>query len=200
MSKRLCQRTGLAAAGFSVLCVCVVSAQAQNGRSIVNDPGSARCRGCLPDDGPSPRRAAPRQQKTPHDLSDIFAPAKAHSFLRRDLRPAGPRRHDRIRLVQRSDGRHEAGDDVPGGLHVPRGRKAKGDGNAAEAVGEPLQPGARFDPEAKMSRGKPLVVGPTARLPQRMDWDAIAAMSPADIRHRNIFPYKLCLIPCKGAS
>jgi cytochrome c peroxidase len=50
-----------------------------------------------------------------------------------------------------------------------------------------LQP--RLDPEAKMLRGKPLAVGPTARLAQGLDWDKLAAMSPEAIRQANAFPY-----------
>ena len=30
----------------------------------------------------------------------------------------------------------------------------------------------KLDPVAKMSRGKPLAVGPTAKLPEGMDWEA----------------------------
>jgi cytochrome c peroxidase len=41
-----------------------------------------------------------------------------------------------------------------------------------------------------MSRGKPLAVGPTARLSEGMTWDKLAAMSPQDIRDQDIFPYK----------
>jgi hypothetical protein len=48
----------------------------------------------------------------------------------------------------------------------------------------------RFDPKARMSRGKRLVVGPTARLPQGMSWEMLAAMSPAEIRRQETFPYK----------
>jgi cytochrome c peroxidase len=50
-----------------------------------------------------------------------------------------------------------------------------------------LQP--RLDPEVKMSRGKPLVIGPTAKLPAGMTWEQLAAMTPADIRTRGAFPY-----------
>jgi cytochrome c peroxidase len=50
-----------------------------------------------------------------------------------------------------------------------------------------LQP--KLDPEAKMSRGKPLPVGPVAKLSQGMTWDKIGAMSPAEIRQQGIFPY-----------
>lgn len=41
---------------------------------------------------------------------------------------------------------------------------------------------------AKMSRGKPIVVGPTAKL-GNASWDKLAAMTPDEIRSKNIFPY-----------
>lgn len=47
----------------------------------------------------------------------------------------------------------------------------------------------RRDGNATMSRGKPLAVGPTARLARGVSWDSLAAMSPADIRSRGVFPY-----------
>ncbi|MDN5934763.1 MAG: cytochrome B6, partial [Nitrosospira sp.] len=47
----------------------------------------------------------------------------------------------------------------------------------------------RLDPEAKMSRGKPLAVGPTARLTGGTTWQKLASMSPAEIRGQNLFPY-----------
>lgn len=47
----------------------------------------------------------------------------------------------------------------------------------------------KLDPEAKMSRGKPLPVGPTARLPEGVTWEALAELSPKDIKDRGIFPY-----------
>jgi cytochrome c peroxidase len=50
-----------------------------------------------------------------------------------------------------------------------------------------LQP--KLDPQAKMSRGKPLPLGPTAKLAQGMTWDKIGGMGPADIQQQGIFPY-----------
>ena len=47
----------------------------------------------------------------------------------------------------------------------------------------------RLDREAKMSRGKPLAVGPTARLPGGLSWQKLAGMSPSEIRRQNVFPY-----------
>ena len=58
----------------------------------------------------------------------------------------------------------------------------------------------KLDPKATMSRGKPLVVGPTARLPMGTDWDALAAMSPAEIREKDIFPYKALPHPVQGGG
>jgi hypothetical protein len=48
---------------------------------------------------------------------------------------------------------------------------------------------ARLDSSAKMSRGKPLPVGPTARLPKGVTWQGLGQMTSADIRKRDIFPY-----------
>jgi cytochrome c peroxidase len=48
----------------------------------------------------------------------------------------------------------------------------------------------KLDPQAKMSRGKPLPVGPTARLPQGITWEKLGAMASAEIRQQNLFPYK----------
>jgi len=46
------------------------------------------------------------------------------------------------------------------------------------------------DPTAKMSRGKPIPVGPTAKLPSGMTWDQMASLAPSEISKRNIFPYR----------
>lgn len=43
--------------------------------------------------------------------------------------------------------------------------------------------------DVKMTRGKPIAVGPTARLPQGATWDRLAAMSPGEIKSGNLFPY-----------
>jgi cytochrome c peroxidase len=61
-----------------------------------------------------------------------------------------------------------------------------------------LQP--KFDPSVTMSRGKPIAVGPTARLAAGMTWDALGNLSPADIRSRDIFPYKALPHPAQGGG
>ncbi len=47
----------------------------------------------------------------------------------------------------------------------------------------------KLDPVAKMSRGKPLCVGPTARLYKGQTWEQLAEMSPEAIRSKGYFPY-----------
>jgi cytochrome c peroxidase len=46
-----------------------------------------------------------------------------------------------------------------------------------------------LDPVAKMSRGKPLAVGPTAKLAKGLTWDAFAQLKPEEIQADNVFPY-----------
>jgi cytochrome c peroxidase len=46
----------------------------------------------------------------------------------------------------------------------------------------------RPDPSLTMSRGKPIPVGPTARLAAGTTWDQLARMSPAEIREKGVFP------------
>jgi cytochrome c peroxidase len=47
----------------------------------------------------------------------------------------------------------------------------------------------KYDPEVKMSRGKPVPIGPTARLPQGTTFEQIAVMTPEAIRAAGNFPY-----------
>jgi cytochrome c peroxidase len=46
----------------------------------------------------------------------------------------------------------------------------------------------RVHPMVKMTRGKPIPVGPTARLPEGLTWDALAKMSPDQVRAKGLFP------------
>ncbi len=48
---------------------------------------------------------------------------------------------------------------------------------------------AKLDPNITMARGKPIAVGPTARLADGMSWEELAKLSPAEIKKRGVFPY-----------
>lgn len=47
----------------------------------------------------------------------------------------------------------------------------------------------QLDTQVTMSRGKPIPIGPTARLAQGRTWEALATMTPDAIRQANAFPY-----------
>jgi cytochrome c peroxidase len=47
----------------------------------------------------------------------------------------------------------------------------------------------RVDPAVKMTRGKPIPVGPTARLKSGVTWEQLGRMSPDEIRAKELFPY-----------
>src|SRR6266566_6889561 len=53
----------------------------------------------------------------------------------------------------------------------------------------------RPDPKLTMSRGKPIQVGPTARLPEGMTWDKLAAISSDEIRDKGLFPKGFLPLP-----
>jgi cytochrome c peroxidase len=47
----------------------------------------------------------------------------------------------------------------------------------------------QVDSQVTMSRGKPVPIGPTAKLPQGVSWEQLASLAPVDIRQRGLFPY-----------
>jgi cytochrome c peroxidase len=135
----------------------------------------------------SPTR--PEQKIGEHDRSNIFAPA----------RPAPI--NDSLK-EQPKEGRLLGFDFARDGLNTPQPFTPFEEIMQSESEARPqvmeaqrrllelrydLEP--RLDPEAKMSRGKPLPVGPTARLPETTSWEHLAEMSPAEIKERKLFPY-----------
>jgi cytochrome c peroxidase len=47
----------------------------------------------------------------------------------------------------------------------------------------------KTDPNLRMTRGKPVPIGPTARLQSGYDWDKVAQLKPEAMRKDNLFPY-----------
>ncbi|MBX9655931.1 cytochrome B6 [bacterium] len=47
----------------------------------------------------------------------------------------------------------------------------------------------RTDPKLTMSRGKPIPIGPTAKLRNGMTWEKLADVSLAEMKQQNLFPY-----------
>jgi len=137
----------------------------------------------------APSIKRPEQQKTAHDRSDAFSVMKAD--------PSSP-----DFKAQPKEGKITGFDFYRDPLNADRPFQPADEIVQKESANRPhikaeqlrllesryvLQP--KLDPSAKMSRGKPLPVGPTARLPQGATWDTLAGMAPDAIRQQGIFPY-----------
>jgi cytochrome c peroxidase len=142
----------------------------------------------------------PEQKKSKHDTSDVFKPSNSLPTTKA--------------LSDQADGGQMLGFDFyqdPLGAMKP-GMKFE-DAYKAGVEAKPkvmatqrkllearyhLEP--KLDSEAKMSRGKPLPVGPTAMLPKGVDWDSLAKMSADDISQKDVFPYKALPHPAQGGG
>lgn len=130
----------------------------------------------------------PEQTKTPHDNSDVFAApqAKPQSPAFNSQPKAGKNSgFDFYRDPLNADRPFDSPDAIMQKLLADKPRVMEAQRKLLESRYN-LQP--RLDPQAKMSRGKPLVVGPTAKL-QGTTWEQIGGMAPEEIGRRGIFPY-----------
>jgi cytochrome c peroxidase len=169
----------------SGLALVVCSAEREG--SAAQAPRDAIAEAQTPKQVPAER---PEQKKTDHDRSDIFTPNKAvpsSEALADQPEHGGMTGFDFYR--------DQLGASKPG-MTFEDVYKA-GVANKPKAMAQQrkllesryhLEP--KLDPNVTMSRGKPLVVGPTARLAAGTDWETLATMSPAEIRNKDAFPYK----------
>ncbi|MDR3634958.1 MAG: cytochrome B6 [Isosphaeraceae bacterium] len=131
----------------------------------------------------------PEQKKSAHDASDVFAATKA--------KPSSP-----AFKGQPEEGEIQGFDFYRDPLNSKRPMMTFEEIMTADVAAKAgvmakqrtllesrynLQP--RLDPQAKMSRGKPLPVGPTARLAQGLTWDALAKTAPDEVKAKGTFPY-----------
>jgi cytochrome c peroxidase len=131
----------------------------------------------------------PEQRKTPHDQSDIFKATNA-----KPLNPALNNQPDQGKVTGFDFARDPLNAKKP---METFGEIMKADVAMKQQVMATqrklletryvLEP--KLDPEAKMSRSKPLPVGPTARLRSGLDWDKLAAMPADEVKKTNAFPY-----------
>jgi cytochrome c peroxidase len=179
--KLLCR--GIAAVAATSLVSCGI-AGAQPGNP--KPPPDAIVRAEKPSAVPVKR---PEQVKTAHDLSDIFDASKAP--------PSSP-----VFQSQPKQGKNSGFDFYRDPLNSDKPNQdpyailqqlLANKPNVMEAQKKLLEQRydltPKLDPAVKMSRGKPLCVGPTARLPAGMTWKKLGAMSPEDIKQQGVFPY-----------
>jgi cytochrome c peroxidase len=142
-------------------------------------------------DAQTPRQVQitrPEQQPTAHDQSDIFSAANAPS--------SSP-----VFETQPDQGKMLGFDFARGPLNAKQPMQPAEEIMKNDIADKPKVTAAqqqllerrydltpKLDPSAKMSRGKPLAVGPTARL-QGVTWQTLAKMPPEEIRKRGVFPY-----------
>jgi cytochrome c peroxidase len=186
-------------AGFAAgsLVLVVSSQEAKTKPAKGQAPPDAVAEAQTPNDVPIER---PEQKKTAHDRSDVFAQGKA-------LPTTGA-------LAKQTDHGRFLGFDPyldPVGAMKPRttfdevykeltAAKPKVMATQQKLLESRYHLTPKLDPVAKMSRGKPLAVGPTARLPEGVTWKVLAAMSPEEIRRRDIFPYRALPHPAQGGG
>ncbi len=142
----------------------------------------------------------PEQKKTEHDLSDVFAPSKALPTTQALADQTDQGQFRGFDLYKDPVGAMKPGmtfDDVYKALVAAKPKVMAAQHKLLETR---YNLEAKLDPEAKMSRGKPLAVGPTARLPEGVSWEALAAMSPEDVRKKDAFPYKALPHPVQGGG
>ena len=143
-------------------------------------------------DTQTPRRGGetrPEQRKSQHDQSRAFSPAAPA--------PSSP-----ALASQPDEGRELGFDFARDPLNAKKPMQTFEEPMKADVDAKPgimttqrkllesrydLSP--RLDPTARMSRGKPLPVGPTARPANGLTWERLGSMTPDDIRARNAFPY-----------
>jgi cytochrome c peroxidase len=180
---RLAVGLGVLAAGFTL----GTFASAQVGeRERQTPPRDAVAEAQFPNDVKTTR---PEQRKTDHDRSDVFKAAKARPITS-------------ALQAQPKDGKLTGFDFARDPLNTERPMTTFAEVMRMDVEEKPkvmelqrklleqryhLTP--KSDPEARMSRGKPLCVGPTARLADGVTWDKLAALAPDEIKKRGLFPY-----------
>ena len=140
----------------------------------------------LPRTAPAER---PEQRKSDHDRSGVFSASQAP--------PAS-----NVLSKQPDEGKHLGFDFYRDPLNAARPMQTPEEIMQADVQAKPQVMAAqrqllesrydltpRVDPQQTMARGKPLPVGPTARLAPGTTWDTLAQMTPETMRQGNLFPY-----------
>jgi cytochrome c peroxidase len=170
----------------SVSVLLYACARAQNQPNQPNPPHDAVADAQTPRQVPATR---PEQQQTDHDKSDAFKPDNAplSSAALKD---------------QPDEGKVKGFDFSRDPLNAKKPMQTFEETMKQDVADKPtvmaaqrkllesrysLEP--KLDSEVKMSRGKPIPVGPTASLKEGLTFDALTGMSPDDIKNKSAFPY-----------
>ena len=141
----------------------------------------------------------PEQKKTDHDRSDIFAADRA-TCVRGPGQPARRGRMLGFDFYLDPLGAMKPGMTFEENFKAGVANKPKLMDTQRKLLQSRYNLEPKLDHAVKMSRGKPVAVGPTARLPEGITWDALGAMSAADIQKKDVFPYKALPHPAQGGG
>ena len=130
----------------------------------------------------------PEQQQTQHDRSDIFSATSAPSSS-----PVFETQPDQGKMLGFDFARDpldakrpmQPAEEI---VKQDTADKPKVTSAQRELLQRRYDLTPKVDSTVKMSRGKPLAIGPTARL-QGTTWQNLAKMTPQDIRKSGLFPY-----------
>jgi cytochrome c peroxidase len=176
--------------------VCAIVACAQESPRTTGQPGAAPAGQVRPfdavADAQTPRNVPttrPEQAKNDHDRSDAFEAAKAP-------------KSSRAFQTQPDQGEGKGFDFYRDPLNAARPMQPPDEIVKQDMADKPKVTEAQrkllesrydltphTDPNVKMTRGKPICVGPTARLGEGMTWDKLGGMTPEQIKQQNAFPY-----------
>lgn len=145
-------------------------------------------------------RERPEQKRTKHDTSDILKTGNAPPITKALAGQKDEGRMLGFDLYRDPVGAMKPGMKFADVYKTLAAAKPKVTAAQQELLEARYHLEAKLDPEVKMSRGKPVPVGPTARLPEGADWDSLGKMSPAEIRDKDIFPYKALPHPVQGGG
>ncbi len=131
----------------------------------------------------------PEQKLTEHDRSHLFDPAKPapiNSALKDQPKQGRITGFDFARDPLNSDKPLTTFEEV---MKKESAARPKVTAMQRKLLESRYNLNPKLDSDARMARGKPLPVGPTARLAEDMTWERLAALSPSEIKKKNQFPY-----------
>lgn len=172
----------LGVAGLAVVC----AKERSEAPAVVPPPFDAIADAQTPRAVPQSR---PEQQKSAHDRADLYRAEKA---VPSSLALAG--QPDQGKMLGFDFYRDPLNARKPGQtfaeiMNADVAAKPKVMASQRQLLERRYDLKARLDPAVRMTRGKPIAVGPTARLQAGLGWDKLAEMTPEAIRKAGAFPY-----------
>jgi cytochrome c peroxidase len=184
-------------AGFGAGSLVLLGRSQEGEKKAPPAPADAVAQAQTPNEVPAER---PEQKKTAHDQSDIFAPSKGMPTSEALANQADQGQMVGFDFYKDPLGAMKPGLTFEDIYKAGVAEKPKVTDTQRKLLESRYNLEPKFDPEATMSRGKHLVVGPTAKLPDGTDFDALAAMTPTEIAQKDIFPYKALPHPVQGGG